>query len=172
MNSCVTAKWIGVNQSVARYLQSAIDGCNKAHGKSYFNRDLAKFTARSLTITPTPWRHFAWLLRLDRILWRHRKLGRRSARRYSGRWRRRLWRRWLRHFFRYLCFCCGHGICASRGVLLLARTIPSSPRGSANVIACLDCRRECRIDFLSRSSANPRRDFLGGASCHLPIGAF
>jgi hypothetical protein len=104
MNSCVTAKWIGVKQSVARYLQCAIDGCNKAHGKSYFNRDLAKFTARSLMIALTLRRHFAWLLGLDRILWRYRKLARRSARRDSGRWRRWLRRRRLRHFFRHLCF--------------------------------------------------------------------
>jgi len=125
MNSCVTAKWIGVNQSVARYLQWAIDGCNKAHRKSYFNRDLAKFTARSSAIVLTPRRHFARLVWFCRILLRHRELGRRSARRDSG-WRRRwLWRGRLRHFFRHLYFCCGHGTCASRGALLLARSIPS-----------------------------------------------
>jgi hypothetical protein len=104
MNLRVSAQSIGSNQSVARSLQGAIDGCNKAHGRSYFNRDLAQFTVRSLTIVLTLRWYFARLRGLDRILRRHRKLGRRSAGRNSGRWRRWLGHRRLRHFFRHLWF--------------------------------------------------------------------
>jgi hypothetical protein len=100
--------------AVAGQINGAIDGCNKARVESYFNRVLAKFTARSSTLALARWRHFIRLFGLDGILWRHREFGRRASWRNAGRRRRWLWRRRLRHLLRHLCLQCGHDLCCSR----------------------------------------------------------